>query len=115
MCYLLSEKNIYNTGNSWGTDDDGTSGIGHGPQEEFYGCADIAIAEDSSIVIPITTTTTPGPTTTTTTAPTTPTPEPCVPSETYKDVIGMVKWCEDNCGDHQAWQSPDCPVVCVCP
>ena len=32
-------------GNSWGTDSEG-SGLGHGPQEEFYGCADIAITDD---------------------------------------------------------------------
>ncbi|KAK3581748.1 hypothetical protein CHS0354_035079 [Potamilus streckersoni] len=33
----------YNTGNSWGTDPDGKSCIGCGPQEQFYGCSDIAI------------------------------------------------------------------------
>lgn len=33
---------ILYSGNSWGYDDDG-SGLGFGPQEEFYGCADIAI------------------------------------------------------------------------
>lgn len=32
----------YHTGNSWGRDKGG-EGIGHGPQEEFYGCSDIAI------------------------------------------------------------------------
>ena len=30
------------TGNNWGTDAEGT-GMGHGPQEEFYGCADVRI------------------------------------------------------------------------
>ncbi|XP_013390218.1 uncharacterized protein LOC106158689 [Lingula anatina] len=33
----------WHTGNSWGTDPDGNSCVGCGPQEEFYGCADIAI------------------------------------------------------------------------
>lgn len=33
----------WHTGNSWGTDDDGRSCVGCGPQEEFYGCADVAI------------------------------------------------------------------------
>ena len=33
----------YHTGNSWGTDENGHSGIGLGYQEEFYGCADIEI------------------------------------------------------------------------
>ena len=32
----------YHTANSWGTDENG-SGLGHGYQEEFYGCADIEI------------------------------------------------------------------------
>ena len=31
------------TGNSWGTNDDGRSCVGCGAQEEFYGCADVAI------------------------------------------------------------------------
>ncbi|XP_019865998.1 uncharacterized protein LOC109595143 [Aethina tumida] len=33
----------YNTGNSWGTCEDGTGAIGCGPQETFRSCADIAI------------------------------------------------------------------------
>ncbi|XP_021378831.1 cell wall protein DAN4-like [Mizuhopecten yessoensis] len=33
----------YKTGNSWGTDDQGSC-LGCGPQEEFYGCSDIAIS-----------------------------------------------------------------------
>ncbi|XP_041363554.1 uncharacterized protein LOC121379135 [Gigantopelta aegis] len=36
----------YNAGNSWGTNPDGTSCIGCGKQEQFYGCADIAIGHD---------------------------------------------------------------------
>ena len=36
----------YHTGNSWGTDENG-SGIGFGYQEEFYGCADIEIISTS--------------------------------------------------------------------
>ncbi|XP_076824944.1 uncharacterized protein LOC143470595 isoform X2 [Clavelina lepadiformis] len=38
----------YRTGNSWGTDENGLSGIGRGQQEEFYGCADIAITHNDS-------------------------------------------------------------------
>ena len=30
-------------GNSWGVDKNGTSCLGCGPQEQFYGCADVAI------------------------------------------------------------------------
>ncbi|ESO86390.1 hypothetical protein LOTGIDRAFT_195131, partial [Lottia gigantea] len=33
----------YRSGNSWGTDPDGTSCIGCGPQEEYYACSDISI------------------------------------------------------------------------
>ncbi|XP_045162968.2 uncharacterized protein LOC123527523 isoform X2 [Mercenaria mercenaria] len=36
----------YNTGNSWGKDEKGKGCIGCGPQEQFYGCADIAIGAD---------------------------------------------------------------------
>ncbi|KAI0218340.1 hypothetical protein LSAT2_029951 [Lamellibrachia satsuma] len=33
----------YNTGNSWGVADDGRACVGCGPQEQFYGCADVSI------------------------------------------------------------------------
>ncbi|XP_005092247.1 uncharacterized protein LOC101851474 [Aplysia californica] len=33
----------YNAGNSWGCDEDNNCCVGCGPQEQFYGCADIAI------------------------------------------------------------------------
>ena len=38
---------IVSLGNNWGTDSDGSS-VGHGPQEQFYGCADIAISESNN-------------------------------------------------------------------
>lgn len=38
---------MYNAGNSWGTDPiTGASGIGLGPQEQFYACADISIGHN---------------------------------------------------------------------
>ncbi|KAK6962183.1 cell wall integrity and stress response component 4, partial [Biomphalaria glabrata] len=38
----------YHTGNSWGEDPNGVQCVGCGPQEEFYGCADVRIiARDS--------------------------------------------------------------------
>ena len=40
---IKSSKRTYFSGNSWGTDENGISGLGKGPQEEFYACADIAI------------------------------------------------------------------------
>ena len=33
----------YNTGNSWGVEPNGRGCVGCGPQEQFYGCADISI------------------------------------------------------------------------
>ena len=39
-------------GNNWGVDADG-AGVGHGPQEQFYGCADIAI-DAQNVVDPTT-------------------------------------------------------------
>ncbi|XP_059147506.1 uncharacterized protein LOC131935159 [Physella acuta] len=58
--YLLPPKNLrckacmlqwkYNAGNSWGTDKNGVSCIGCGDQEQFYGCADIAIGHDDVVL-----------------------------------------------------------------
>ena len=46
-------------GNSWGTDaDTGQSCIGCGNQEQFYGCSDVAIADNQTTYTPPTTTTT---------------------------------------------------------
>ncbi|XP_070186156.1 uncharacterized protein [Littorina saxatilis] len=40
----------YNAGNSWGVDPDTKEGcIGCGPQEQFYGCADVAIGHDEIV------------------------------------------------------------------
>ena len=59
-------------GNSWGTDENGNSCVGCGPQEEFYGCSDIAIGgastyDDEYYVMAMYTTRSPTTTTTTTT------------------------------------------------
>jgi len=43
QCERCSFLWYYKTGNSWGDCEDGSSGIGCGPQEEFRGCADISI------------------------------------------------------------------------
>ncbi|XP_055852303.1 uncharacterized protein LOC129916410 isoform X2 [Episyrphus balteatus] len=43
-CKKCGLRWIYNTGNSWGTCDDGTGAIGCGPQEQFVNCADITIS-----------------------------------------------------------------------
>ena len=40
------------TGNSWGSDPDGTSCLGCGYQEEFYGCSDITITASDGQPLP---------------------------------------------------------------
>ncbi|KAL4221734.1 hypothetical protein ACF0H5_019989 [Mactra antiquata] len=40
----------YRTGTRWGCDTDKTCGSGKGPQEEFYGCSDIAVSNVPSVV-----------------------------------------------------------------
>lgn len=46
-CFYLQWK--YNTANSWGRDTrSGKSCVGCGPQEQFYGCADVSISAASS-------------------------------------------------------------------
>ncbi|KAK2192944.1 hypothetical protein NP493_19g00017 [Ridgeia piscesae] len=42
----------YNAGNSWGVDDEGTACIGCGPQEQFYGCADVAVDRSDFVQSP---------------------------------------------------------------
>lgn len=54
----------YVAGNNWGTDPDGTSGLGKGPQEEYHNCADIKIVNTGSpllttTALPVTTTSVP--------------------------------------------------------
>ena len=59
-------------GNNWGVDAvSGLSGLGYGPQEQFYGCADVAILGDGApATIPTTTTTSASMITTTSSPPT---------------------------------------------
>uniref|UniRef100_H2ZBC8 Chitin-binding type-4 domain-containing protein n=1 Tax=Ciona savignyi TaxID=51511 RepID=H2ZBC8_CIOSA len=42
----------YHAGNSWGYDDDGNYCTGCGPQEEFYGCADVAVGTGPTLPPP---------------------------------------------------------------
>lgn len=46
------------SGNSWGTFPNGTSCVGCGNQEEFYGCADVQIIAESDATTSTTSTTT---------------------------------------------------------
>ena len=41
---------LFTAGNSWGTDANGTACVGCGPQEQFYGCADIAIERRDDVI-----------------------------------------------------------------
>merc|ERR1712168_285217 len=91
----------YNTGNRWGSDPvSGQSGLGYGPQEQFYGCADISIHGQGSLttterltttsqntIQPATTPRTPASTTkpkTTAQSPKTTTPMPSLPTRKPK-------------------------------
>ncbi|KAK3587684.1 hypothetical protein CHS0354_042468 [Potamilus streckersoni] len=42
----------YNTGNSWGCDENFKCGVGFGPQEQFINCADVAVLPDCTNVAP---------------------------------------------------------------
>ncbi|KAL3885721.1 hypothetical protein ACJMK2_025766 [Sinanodonta woodiana] len=42
----------YNTGNSWGCDENSKCGVGLGPQEQFINCADVAVLPDCTTVAP---------------------------------------------------------------
>lgn len=43
----MSVEAVWRTGNNWGRDSNGTTCLGCGAQEEFYGCADIAIVNST--------------------------------------------------------------------
>ncbi|XP_037091409.1 uncharacterized protein LOC119111709 [Pollicipes pollicipes] len=43
----------YHCGNTWGHCPNGTSGDGCGPQEEFYGCADVSVRKPAIRVDPV--------------------------------------------------------------
>lgn len=45
-CRACTFRWRYTAGNSWGTSGDGNGCIGCGEQEQFYGCADVAIGYD---------------------------------------------------------------------
>jgi len=103
----------YNAGNSWGVDPTTNKGcVGCGPQETFWGCADIAISRDNggaggvggSPESGTTTTiasesTTPSITTTTTTMTTTKSNpgSGSVCKAKYAGNPNMDQWCKDNC------------------
>ena len=46
-CQIGYDSCFYLSGNSWGVDEYGAGCVGCGPQEQFYGCADIAIGNST--------------------------------------------------------------------
>ncbi|WAR03583.1 hypothetical protein MAR_010141 [Mya arenaria] len=128
----------YHAANSWGVGSNGEACVGCGEQEEFYGCADVAIEADGAPLPPVTqvppqTTAAPPKTTrptTTRTTPTTTTPRPTmtnVQKETTRFFIGarvdgdcyainlwkgdptLDQWCVENCAQGR------CPAYgCAC-
>lgn len=103
----------WHTGNSWGVDPDGTTGIGYGPQEEFYGCANIAIhsvpgsGSGSEVTTPdMIQSATPSPATT---RPVIPIVGTCFAvSPMWKGQPQLDQWCDYNC------RRGNCPGVCAC-
>ncbi|KAL4216326.1 hypothetical protein ACF0H5_024053 [Mactra antiquata] len=117
----------YHAGNSWGVDPKSGRGcVGCGPQEEFYGCADVSIMSDSAPVVMTNAPITQAPTTKApvviTNRPVTQRPvtqrpatqQPVYQTQTPKEFIGakitgcvainnwagdkqMDQWCTDNC------------------
>lgn len=124
----------YHTGNSWGNCGNGTGSLGCGPQEEFYGCADVSVldngppvtgttstgtstlattattaASTTTTAAPVTTTTSTTTTTTSTTTTTTSTTPSggtiCTAVPPYNTIPSMNQWCQVNCH----WVPPNCP------
>ncbi|XP_039263587.2 uncharacterized protein LOC120339509 [Styela clava] len=96
----------YHTGNSWGCYKNGGCCVGCGPQEEFYGCADVSIHGSGeppattemkttstlmSAIMSTTTSTSASPTTTTTTSESTTTTSPGEPDEPICEHGGYTK------------------------
>jgi len=103
----------WNCGNNWGCDDKtGECCLGCGPQETFWGCADITIQgsgpHNTTIPIPSTSgakTTKPVPVETTTK----PNTDNCHAIPPYDSDPGMDEWCKTNC------KVGNCPPdVCSC-
>lgn len=46
VCVIIYYAWCVATGNSWGVDKNGNQCLGCGPQEQFYGCADVAIGDN---------------------------------------------------------------------
>ena len=108
-------------GNNWGCED-GTCGLGYGPQEEFWGCSDITIRAGNGprpteprptttrpTVPPVTT----QQITTTTTAPPSPPPTGqriCRGHGAFSG-LNFDTYCTENCNHYP----PYCPSdVCIC-
>jgi hypothetical protein len=120
----------YKTGNSWGSSN-GKSCLGCGRvNEEFYGCADIAIlSEDEALAIPTTTTTTASPSVILPNELTLP-PRNCTSaiifSQTFDISAIMDQYCQTVCPDNCALDKitgneilyngcvNSCNVLCVC-
>ncbi|PVD28138.1 hypothetical protein C0Q70_10723 [Pomacea canaliculata] len=99
----------YHTGNSWGRDPDGVECVGCGAvQEEFYGCADIAVLANDSSPPPSAAASTDAPQIklVTTAAPSTSMAgvvtegqgQQCRAVGVWRSVAGMNSWCATNCG-----------------
>ncbi|XP_046558802.1 uncharacterized protein LOC124267855 [Haliotis rubra] len=75
----------YNAGNSWGCETSGHCCVGCGPQEQFYGCADVAILSSNSHVQTVHVTPSGGAT------------SGCSASGLWTGNSRIVTWCKTNC------------------
>jgi len=100
----------YHCGNNWGTDADG-SGLGHGYQEEFYGCADIKVVGSGATTDATKPSSTHGTKTTTTTSNTSTTKKP-IATTTSKPSNDNQKFCDSH-GDG-LYQHENCSQFYQC-
>ena len=112
-CFVFTGTlySIFFPGNNWGICEDGRGELGCGPQEEFYGCADIEILKASTGNPPVSVTST-STTTTTTVSPDAASPDTCVAIGPWQGSVRVDAWCQVNCH----FTPPFCPItMCFCP
>ena len=96
---------LIHTGNNWGVDAvTGLSGLGYGPQEQFYGCADVTIVGNGAQTTTSSTTTT-STAATTTTIPSSPTGDKSTRTSTTQLPV------TSSTGDLLVTSKPNCFAV----
>ncbi|KAH3809987.1 uncharacterized protein LOC127835722 [Dreissena polymorpha] len=136
VCNSCVMQWIWHGGNSWGCDADGACGLGKGPQENFWNCADVEITSSSTASMtpspttyrppsttkattqmPTTTTTTKMPTTTKTQTTLKPTTTPLLPTTTTKSLDDDIDTssCVGASGTSNSTMDALCKIICQVP